>query len=140
MRYSKLLAPLFVAGLALALSVTALATHKPKVAVDCAPAAPIQFHGTIDAVSSDSFSVKIEKVKPRAEKLAGKIVTFGVYGGTKIDREGDRNLADLEPEDRAKVEAWACLDLEAGTVKLLARKLDAKPVKKDEDEHEDGDE
>lgn len=139
MRYSKLLALLFVAGLALALSVSAGAKHKPKVAVDCAPAAPMHFHGTIAAVSSDSFSVTIEKVKPRAVKLAGKVVTFGVYHGTKIDRDGDRNLANVEPEDRAKVEAWACLDLEAGTVKLLARKLDAKPVSEDEDEHEDGD-
>lgn len=137
MRYRKLLVPFFVAGLALALSVTAFAKHKPKLPADCAPAAPVHFHGTIAAVSAESFSVEIERVKPRAEQLAGKVVTFGVYGGTKIDREGDHELADLEPEDRAKVEAWACLDLEAGTVKLLARKLDAKPVKKDEDEHED---
>jgi hypothetical protein len=86
---------------------------------DCRPSIQIELRGTVAAAPSGSaLAVLVTKGGAQGASLAGKQLT--------LDLSGLKKPVTLEQGDGVRVHARACVDLAAGTVRLVADRVDTK--------------
>lgn len=85
----------------------------------CRPSIELELRGTVAAApSATALAVLVGRGGAQGASLAGKQLT--------LDVTGLKQPATLNQGDNVRVHARACVDLVAGTVKLVATKVDAK--------------
>ena len=86
---------------------------------DCRPSIQVELRGTVAAAPSGSaLAVLVSKGGAQGASLAGKQVT--------LDVSQLRKPTAAKQGDRVRAHARACVDLVAGTVRLVADRVDAK--------------
>jgi len=137
----KVKALLFVATLALlgaSIAVAAPPADKGKPAATgagCKPGIAVVLRGTLAgngaaAPLTVQLTVSGGNHYAAAFKKAAQPLSIQITASTKVNRQGDRNPADLKSGDRVRIQAKACrADLANGaTPSLTAARVDAHPV------------
>jgi branched-chain amino acid transport system permease protein len=81
----------------------------------CRPSIELELKGSVASISGASVAVLVTRGGAKGASLAGKQLT--------LDASAARKPASLKAGDSVKVDARACVDIAAGTVKLVAEKI-----------------
>ena len=137
MKMKLLLGALVIASLGVSAAVAAPppGKGKPTTGVGCKPKVTVVLKGTLavaPVAPVTTLSVNVTKANRHGRAyVSASAVTVTVNADTKVRRQGEKRLADLELGDRVLVQARVCkADLAEGATPpaLTASKVVAHPV------------